>query len=126
MKDLESRRAEIEAQIVGARAELKAYREMLALFPGDGAPKRQKHFRSLKSGGDMDRVHQFLLRVARPAHLHEIIKGIGREVNDTSINSIGSQVSTYARQGRFFRKTGTMTFAADETNYVHGGTTKSI
>ncbi|HUP61969.1 MAG TPA: hypothetical protein VNA69_16300 [Thermoanaerobaculia bacterium] len=93
-RDFEKKMNLAEGHIEGLEAALKALPKDLTTN-GDVA---------LREGGGAAMARDFLRTHGRPAHITEIVTGIGKEPTHKNKVSLASVMSTYARQGKVFTK----------------------
>ena len=98
--------ADLEIQIREVRAYLQGLQDTYRMLPKDQAIGEQL----LRPNSDMAKARDFLKRIGRPAHITEILKGIGRELTKSSRVSVSGSLGTYARKGTIFTSHGGNTF----------------
>lgn len=68
--------------------------------------------RMLRSGSELERVRLFLQRLNRPAHISEILQGIGKDPGDKRLRAMmDTNLASYARQRDTFTKVAPATFS---------------
>jgi len=100
--------ARIEAELIEKKAFVQGLQEALKLFPKGSTESKAETV--LRQGSDMAKARDFLQDLKRPAHITEILEGIGKENNKNNRLSIGSSLAGYARKNEFFAKTAPNTF----------------
>ncbi len=100
--------ARLEAELIEKKAFVQGLQEALKLFPKGSSESKAETV--LRQGSDMAKARDFLQRLNRPAHITEILGGIGKENNKNNRLSIGSSLAGYARKNEFFAKTAPNTF----------------
>lgn len=111
-RKIEAARQEIkrlEAELIEKRAFLQGLAEAHKLFPKN-AMNGTKTETVLRQGSDMAEARDFLKEFARPAHITDILAGIGKENTKQNRLSISSSLASYARKGEIFTKTAPNTF----------------
>ncbi len=100
--------AKMESEVLEKRAFLQGMIEALKLFPKAGNESKQETV--LRPGSDMAQAREFLALHGRPAHVTEILQGIGKENTKTNRLSLSSSLASYARKEEIFAKTSPNTF----------------
>lgn len=100
--------ARLEAELMEKKAFLSGLMEAFKLFPKGGSNNKAETV--LRQGSDMAKARDFLQSLNRPAHITEILGGIGKANNKLNRLSIGSSLAGYARKNEFFVKTAPNTF----------------
>lgn len=101
--------ARLEAELLEKKAFVQGLLEALKLFPKN-AGVDTKGETVLRHGSDMAKARDFLQSLGRPAHITDILKGIGKENTKTTRLSISSSLAGYARKNEIFAKTAPNTF----------------
>jgi hypothetical protein len=94
-RDFEKRLNLADGHIEGLEAALKA-------LPKDGVIPGGEV--ALRDGGGAALARDFLQTLGRPAHIAEIVVGIGKDSTHRNKVSLASVMSSYARQGKVFTK----------------------
>jgi hypothetical protein len=100
--------AKMESELLEKKAFLQGLIEAMRLFPKYGGDAKQETV--LREGSDMAQAREFLASHGRPAHVTEILKGIGKENTKTHRLSLSSSLASYARKEEIFAKTSPNTF----------------
>jgi len=105
--DLEVQGREIDLKKAEALSYVRAMQDALRLLPMDNSSDDEP---VLKVGSELGKVREAILKVGTPMHINDIVHEIGKPSNAKSRTSLAGSISTYARKGRVFSKTGPNTF----------------
>jgi hypothetical protein len=112
-KKIEAKRLEIvelEAKLRETQAFMMGMQETLKMLPREvvsGQPTQ-----TLRPGSDMANTRDYLARIARPAHISEIMEELNKDGSTTrQRTSVSSSLASYARRGEVFKRTGPNVFA---------------
>ncbi|MCH7904231.1 MAG: hypothetical protein IH944_06640 [Armatimonadetes bacterium] len=108
----EERLASFHAEIARLKGQIEGQEELLQLLPRD--LPRTKDKVTLKPGSVMARAHTYLRGRGSPAHVREIIQGIGDEETPKSVRVVASQLNSYFKEGRYFTRPLPNTFGLRE------------
>jgi hypothetical protein len=117
---IEKKRQEIaglKQQLNTAETYLEALQDTLKLLPKDGDKEVV-----LRPGSDLARAMDFIKVHGRPQHVTDILKGIGKEVNNANKTSLSGSLGSYVRKGIIFTKPSPNTFSLIEME--NGGESK--
>ncbi len=108
--------ADLDNKIREARAYIQAMQEVLRMMPKDDGEEKQEKTADqiLRSGSDMAKVRTYLLKVGKPQHITNIIKGIGRENTKKARSTVSGSLGNYARREEIFTRTAPNTFGLIE------------
>jgi hypothetical protein len=113
--------AEIEARIKEGEAYIQALQEVLRLLPKEESESRPAE-QTLRSGSAVAKTRELLLRVGKPLHITEILKGIGKENTKSQRLSVSGSLRNYARKNQIFTQEGGNTFGL--TNFALAGSVR--
>lgn len=99
--------ADLEGELREAKAVLQAYNEFLRHLPHDSGPGKTP---ALRPGTDLHKAWHFLNQRGKPAHITDLLKGIGKEVTKENRVSLGGNLSWHVRKGGTFTRTAPNTF----------------
>jgi retron-type reverse transcriptase len=106
---LRSSITDIESQIKLRESYIQGLRDSLKYLPkignGTDAPPQ------LRPGSEIATVRDILTKAAKPLHVTEILKLMGKEASKNNRTSTSGYLSSYVRKGQFFKKTAPNTFA---------------
>ena len=98
--------AALEKQVTEAKAFLEGLKEALKSVPKIVDPEEA----SLRVGSDLAKTKEFLQKHGKPAHIAQILAGIGKEDNKKNRTSLSGSLGSYARKGQIFVRTVPYTF----------------
>jgi len=102
---------ELNMQLVGAHAYLRAQQDMLKMLPrqpGDDSPS------GLRPSGDPAKIREILKKTGVPMHINDILAKLGKEATPESRATIASTLGSYVRKGQVFTRTAPNTFGLSE------------
>lgn len=108
---------ELERQLGESKAYLSALVDTAKWLPKSGDKEV-----TLRSGSDLAQARDFIKSKGQPAHVADILKGIGKEVNKANKISLSGSLGGYARKGVIFTKPAPNTFGLIE--FENGGENK--
>ncbi len=111
-RKIESQRQDIlrlEGELLEKNAFLQGLIEALKLFPKN-IVNDKKTETVLRPGSDMAKARDYLASHGSPAHIVDILEGIGKENSKLNRLSLSSSLAGYARKHEIFEKTDPNTF----------------
>jgi hypothetical protein len=93
----------LEAQIKEARSYISGLQDALKVLPKD-VTSSDIGEKKLRSGTDVAKAEQFILREGKPVYIVKILEGIGKEATKANIRSLGGAMNAYVRDGRIFTR----------------------
>ena len=105
----------LETELTQKRAYLLGFQEALKFYPKDSTDSNRGET-VLRHGSDMAHTRDFLLEHGRPAHITEILEGIGKENTKGNRTSLSGSLSNYARRRDIFARTAPNTFTLISLN----------
>jgi uncharacterized protein YabN with tetrapyrrole methylase and pyrophosphatase domain len=101
--------AKMEIDLSSKKSFLQGLQEALKIYPKDGVSETQSET-LLRHGSDMAKARDFLTTHGKPAHVSEIVVGIGKENTKENRVSLAGSLANYARKEDIFKKTAPNTF----------------
>jgi hypothetical protein len=113
--------ADLEIQVREARSYAEALRESIRLVSKgetqNGASEAPVP--SLRPNSLLFQVREILLKHGKPMYIAELLAAVGRPVDHGNRVSLAGTLSSYAREGKIFRKTAPNTFGLLEFDLPH-------
>ena len=104
----------LEGEILKAKSFVLGLEESLKYLPKDDDDVTSDDDREPREGSVVAQVRDHLRRVGHAQHISEILVGIGRTNDNRSRASVAGSISSYARMGLIFEKTGGNKFGLKE------------
>ena len=104
---------EYETKIREARAYLQALQDSMKLLPKEQIGSMSGGG-SLRPGSNVYKTYEYLKKIGKPAHINEILKILGKDVNSTEKVNLGSTLGSYVRKKEVFTRTAPNTFSLIE------------
>jgi hypothetical protein len=125
IRKIENKQAELlamerafELAKAGAEAYIQAYLDMLKSLPRESSEMRPEAM--FREGSAAKRTRKMIIESARPLHINDILKGLGKSQDRGSRASLTSALGAYARKGEVFVRTSPNTFGLLEMGHVAG------
>lgn len=96
--------AALETQIKEGRSYILGLQDALKVLPRDSTPSSNSDNRSLRTGSDVAKAEQLILREGKPLYIVKIIEGIGKEATKSNVRSLSGAINAYVREGRIFTR----------------------
>lgn len=114
IKKKEAEVAEYETKIREARAYLQALQDSMKLLPKESIDSNLGGSGTLRPGSNTYKTYEYLKKTGKPAHINEILKILGKEVNSAEKVNLSSTLGTYVRKKEIFTRTAPNTFGLIE------------
>lgn len=105
----------LEEDLRSARAYLSAMRDALKMLPNEGDGGDTENLSEVvRPGSAMDLAVRALREAAKPMHIMELLKAMGKEPTAENRGSIGSSLAAYVRRSAIFTRPAPNTFGLVE------------
>ncbi len=108
----EKERSERDLLIREAHAYITALSETLKLLPKE-TPSAAAVM-ALRAGSEVARAREAILKAAKPLHVDELLKALGKPVNHNNKASLSGSIATYVRKNTVFTRPAPNTFGLIE------------
>lgn len=104
---------EYETKIREAKSYLQALQDSMKLLPKESIGANAGSG-TLRPGSNVYKTYEYLKRIGKPAHINEILKTLGKDVNKTEKVNLASTLGSYVRKRDVFTRTAPNTFSLIE------------
>ena len=93
----------LESQIHDSQVYVKALQDVLKMLPRE-AESGTESVATLRAGSAVAMARDIILKKAKPVHITDLLRDMGKELTRESRASLGSSLAAYVRKGEIFTR----------------------
>lgn len=108
----------LEDKLKAAKVYIGALRDVLKLMDPDKDRPQVAADAKLKAGSSVDQARAIILLRGEPVHVDDLLRGMGKEVNQANRSSLVGSLAAYVRREEIFSRPAPNTFGLIELNHT--------